>query len=55
MTLYKPNQKPTKGEYEERGPRGGKVPNARHVTIDKKPVNEKLPPTQKPGNTWVKV
>lgn len=43
------NQPP--GPYEERGPRGGKVPNPRTVHIDR---GDRLPPTQEPGRTWVK-
>jgi hypothetical protein len=41
------------GEYEERGPRGGQVPDPRHATIE---VGDKpLPPTQKPDRTWVRI
>lgn len=43
------NQKP--GTYKEVGPRGGNVSNAREVKIDR---GDRLPPTQKPGNGWVK-
>ena len=39
------------GTYKEQGPRGGKVPSARVVHIDK---GDRLPPTQKKGNTWKK-
>ena len=39
------------GEYIERGPRGGNVPNARQVTID---PGDRLPPTQEKGRTWEK-
>ncbi|MCY4246044.1 MAG: YjzC family protein [Chloroflexi bacterium] len=47
----RPGNKPNKpGEYIERGPRGGKVPNPRIVTIE--PGDSPLPPTQKPGRTW---
>ncbi|MCY3864177.1 MAG: YjzC family protein [Chloroflexi bacterium] len=47
----KPGTKPRKpGEYIERGPRGGKVPRPRIVTIE--PGDSPLPPTQKPGRTW---
>lgn len=47
----KPGNKPSKpGEYIERGPRGGKVPRPRIVTIE--PGDSPLPPTQKPGRTW---
>ena len=43
------NQDP--GTYVEVGPRGGKVENARTVTIEK---GERLPATSKSGNGWVK-
>lgn len=43
------NQSP--GEYTEVGARGGKVPKARTVTIDK---GDRLPPTQEPNRGWVK-
>ena len=50
----KPGEKPkTAGEYEERGPRGGKISNPRQVTIE--PRDDKLPPTQQPNRTWVKI
>ena len=39
------------GKYEEVGPRGGKVPNAREVKID---PGDRLPPTQKPDRKWKK-
>lgn len=49
--LQKPGEKPTKpGEYIERGPRGGAVPDGRQVTIE--PGDVPLPPTTKPGNKW---
>lgn len=45
MTLQKPGETPNRpGEYKERGPRGGEVPNPRQVTIE--PRDPKLPPTQ---------
>lgn len=48
----KPGEIPDKpGEYEERGPRGGKIPNPRQVTIE--PRDKPLPPTQAPDRTWV--
>lgn len=51
MPLQKPGEIPNRpGEYRERGPRGGEVPNPRQVTIE--PSDPKLPPTQKPGRTW---
>ncbi|MBC9787212.1 YjzC family protein [Carnobacterium maltaromaticum] len=40
------------GRYTEVGPRGGAVPNARNVSID---PGDRLPPTQKPGNGWIKI
>jgi len=47
----KPGQTPRKpGEYEERGPRGGEIPDPRTVTIET--GDKPLPPTQKPGHTW---
>lgn len=39
------------GNYREVGPRGGAVPNARQVHIDS---GDRLPPTQKSGNRWIK-
>ncbi len=49
--LQKPGQNPRKpGEYVERGPRGGKVPDERQVTIET--GDKPLPPTQEPGRTW---
>ena len=51
MPLQKPGEEPNQpGEYEERGPRGGRLPNPRRVTME--PGDERLPPTQAPGNTW---
>ena len=40
-----------KGTYQEVGPKGGAVNRHRVVHIDK---GDRLPPTQKPGNKWVK-
>ena len=49
--LQKPGEKPHRpGEYEETGPRGGKVPSPRVVTIE--PSDDRLPPTQRPGRRW---
>jgi hypothetical protein len=49
--LKKPGEIPDKpGEYVERGPRGGEVPDPRHVTIE--PGDKPMPPTQEPGRTW---
>jgi len=48
--LRKPGEKPArKGDYIERGPRGGKVDNARTVTMES--IDDSLPPTQKSGRT----
>lgn len=52
--LQKPGEKPNRpGEYRERGPRGGNVPDPRQVTIE--PRDDKLPPTQEAGRTWERV
>lgn len=49
--LQKPGEIPQRpGEFIERGPRGGEVPNPRQVTIE--PGDKPLPPTQQPGRTW---
>lgn len=54
VAKQKPGEKPnTPGEYEERGPRGGKITNPRQVTIE--PLDYKLPPTQVANRTWVRV
>ncbi|MDE0114977.1 MAG: YjzC family protein [Albidovulum sp.] len=51
MPLQKPGEAPIlPGEYIERVPRGGQLPDPRQVTIE--PGDEKLPPTQEPGRTW---
>ena len=51
MSLQKPGEIPNKlGEYVERGPRGGQVPDPRQVTIEE--GDSPLPPTQEPGRTW---
>ena len=51
--LRKPGEdnKPA-GRYVETGPRGGKVPKARTVRIDK---GDRLPPTQKKGRKWERI
>lgn len=52
VKLIKPgtdNQKA--GTYREVGPHGGQVSNARTAKIDQ---GDRLPPTQKTGNRWVK-
>jgi hypothetical protein len=50
----KPGEVPQRpAEYEERGPRGGRIPDPRVVTIE--PGDRKLPPTQEPKRTWVPV
>lgn len=52
--LQKPGEKPSKpGEYIERGPRGGTIPDARQVTIEQ--GDNRLPPTQDDGRTWERV
>lgn len=52
--LQKPGEIPDKpGEYIERGPRGGEIPDARQVTIE--PGDNPLPPTQEPGRRWERV
>lgn len=43
------NQKP--GHYIEVGPRGGSVTGGHDATIQK---GDRLPPTTKPGNVWIK-
>lgn len=51
MATKRPGEKPSRpGEYEEVGPRGGKIPNPRRVTME--PKDTPLPPTQKPGRKW---
>lgn len=40
-----------KGTYVETGPKGGKVSNPKVVKID---TGDRLPPTSKPGNKWIK-
>jgi len=50
----KPGETPQRpAEYEERGPRGGRISDPRHVTIE--PGDKPLPPTQKPNRTWVPI
>ena len=50
----RPGETPqSSGEYEERGPRGGKISNPRQVTIE--PGDKPLPPTQQPNRTWVRI
>lgn len=43
------NQKP--GKYIEVGPQGGAVPGGKVVSID---PGDRLPPSSKPGNGWLK-
>lgn len=51
--LQKPGEKPkSSGEYIERGPRGGEIPDPRQVTME--PGDNPLPPTQKKNRTWQK-
>ncbi len=50
----KPGENPARpGEYRERGPRGGRVPSPRTVTIET--GDKPLPPTQEPGRTWERI
>ncbi|MEO6191993.1 MAG: YjzC family protein [Thermoanaerobaculia bacterium] len=52
--LQKPGETPKRpGEYIERGPRGGVVPDARQVTIE--PRDHPLPPTQEKGRKWERI
>ena len=49
--LQKPGEKPARpGEYIERGPRGGVIPDPRQVTIER--GDNKLPPTQEKKRKW---
>jgi len=49
--LQKPGENPSKpGEYVETGSKGGKVPNAKQVTIEQ--GDNKLPPTQEKNRKW---
>ena len=49
--LQKPGEKPNRpGIYEETGPRGGVVSNARKVQIDRKDGH--LPSTQEKDHKW---
>jgi YjzC-like protein len=51
---HKPGEIPSNpGEYRERGPRCGKVPNAKQVTIE--PGDKPMPPTTKKGNIWERI
>ena len=54
--MTKPTYKPgtdnvPAGNYKEIGPKGGKVPNGHGATIG---PGDRLPPTSKPGNVWIK-
>jgi hypothetical protein len=50
----KPGERPARpGEYQERGPRGGQIPNPRQVTIE--PGDHPLPPTREERRTWVRI
>jgi len=49
---YKPGQRPPdSAQFKEAGPRGGIIGKTEITGIEGKP----LPPTSKPGNTWVPV
>jgi hypothetical protein len=53
-SLQKPGEDPSRpGEYEERGPRGGKLPGGRQVTIER--GDKPLPPTQEKGHKWKRI
>ena len=39
------------GDYEEVGPNGNYLPKGQTVYIDQ---GDRLPPTQRPGNRWIK-
>jgi len=48
---FKPGEKvPFSGIFEERGPRGGKVPGAPERTVV---AGEPFPPSSRPGNAFV--
>lgn len=54
--MPKPTYKPgtdnvPAGNYKEIGPKGGNVPKGHDATID---LGDRLPPTSKPGNVWIK-
>ena len=50
----KPGETPNRpGEYVEVGPRGGKIPDRRQVTIET--GDNKLPPTQEKGRKWKRI
>lgn len=52
--LQKPGEKPARsGEYEERGPGGGRIQKPRKVTIE--PGDNPLPPTREKGRKWKRV
>ncbi|MGD2115200.1 MAG: YjzC family protein [Acidobacteriota bacterium] len=52
--LQKPGETPKRaGEYIERGPRGGQVPDPRQVTIE--PQDPRMPPTQESGRKWERI
>jgi len=54
MGTIKPGEQPNRpGEYIEHGPRGGKVPQPRQVTIE--PGDSPMPPTQETGRTWERI
>jgi hypothetical protein len=49
---YKPGtDNVPKGNYKEVGPSGGKVQDGHHAKID---TGDRLPPTSKPKDKWVK-
>ena len=51
-SLYNPGQdNGPAGTYQEVGPRGGKIPQARTCRISR---GDRLPPVQESGNKWAK-
>ena len=51
VKLNKPGESaPSKGQYVEKGPRGGVVPSGNHIRISRKGVP--FPPTRKSGRKW---
>ena len=51
---HKPGETPSNsGEYRERGPRGGKVPHAKQVTIES--GDKPMPPTSEKKHIWERI
>ena len=54
VKLNKPGESaPSKGQYVEKGPRGGVVPSGNHIRMNRKGIT--LPPTRKSGRKWGRV